>query len=126
MAGHPRGSNGSHPVGRTPDFRLSVEDGGTTLLLRVAGEFDLACVGRVEAALGHLRAVTRHVVFDLRDVSFLDLAGLMTLIRATERSKRARFDVQIVPPDGLASRVFTLTRASSELTMLDSPPRELL
>jgi anti-anti-sigma factor len=103
-----------------------VEEGGTTLLLRVAGEFDLASVGRVEAALGHLRSVTRHVVFDLRDVSFLDLAGLMTLIRATERSKRARFDVQIVPPHGLASRVFTLTRASSELTMLDRPPRDLL
>ena len=112
-----------HTQSAAGSFQLTVRRGAATLLLRVAGEFDLATVGAVEAALDRLRALTRHVVFDLRDVSFLDLAGLMTMIRANERSHNAPFDVQIVPPVGLARRVFTLTRAGSELTMLDRPPR---
>ena len=90
-------------------FQLTVERDASTLLLRLGGEFDLSAIGRVEATLDRgLRALTRHVVFDLREVSFLDLAGLMTLIRANERSHHASFDVQVVAPTGLASRVFTL------------------
>ena len=66
-------------------------------------------IGRVEDTLERaMRAMTRHVVFDLRNVTFLDLAGLMTLLRANERSRDALFDVQLIPPEGLASRVFTL------------------
>jgi anti-anti-sigma factor len=104
-------------------FELIVEQQAATLLLHLAGEFDLSTIGRVEAALDRaLRALTRHVVFDLRNVSFLDLAGLMTLMRANERSHHASFDVQIVPPAGLARRVFTLTRAGTELTMLAETP----
>ena len=107
----------------SPDFRMTVENGADTVLLRLAGEFDLATIGGVEASLERaLRQKTRHVVFDLRKVSFIDLAGLMTLIRLNERSRQAEFDVKVVAPSGLASRVFTLTRAGAELTMVERLP----
>jgi anti-anti-sigma factor len=107
------------------DFRLTVERRPATLLLRLAGDFDLAAIGRVEAALDppEWRGI-RNVVFDLRGVDFLDMAGLMTVMRANERSRDGAFDVQVVPPIGIASRVFGLTRAGSELTMLDRVPGE--
>jgi anti-anti-sigma factor len=103
-------------------FRLTVEEDSATLVLRLHGDFDLLTMGRVEVALDAIRKLTRHVVFDLREVSFLDMAGLMTLMRANERARSEPFDVKVVPPAGLANRVFTHTRAGSELTMLAKPP----
>lgn len=103
-------------------FSLTVEEDAATLLLRLEGEFDLNTIGRVELALDTIRNLTEHVVFDLRDVSFLDMAGVMTLMRAHQRSHREAFDVQVVAPTGLARRVFTLTRAGTELTMLAERP----
>jgi anti-anti-sigma factor len=119
-AGHPSSSPAE-------DFRLRVKRRTTTCLLQLAGEFDICSTGRVQAALdGALRAVTRRVVFDLREVTFLDMAGLMTIIRANERSRTELFDLQVVPPAGLARRVFTLTRVGNELTMLDAVAGESL
>ncbi len=102
---------------------LGVEQDGSTLYLRLSGEFDRACVRRVEAALGRAAALTRRIVFDLRGLSFLDLAGLKTILSANERSYSQPFDVVVVRPRGLAGRIFTLTRAGEHLTLVDRPPR---
>ena len=94
-----------------------------TLLLRLTGEFDLSNIGRVEVALERgLTPDTRLVLFDLADVTFLDLAGLALLLRANERARHEAFEVQVVVPTGNARRVFSLTRAGTELTMLDAVP----
>lgn len=115
--GHGRGPPYPH------DFDLMVEADEATLLLRLVGQFDLSTIGRVEVTLDRsLGTLVRHVVFDLRDVSFLDMAGLMTLMRANERSHHEAFDVQVVAPTGLARRVFTLTRAGTELNMVGDEP----
>ena len=101
-------------------FCLRVEELGNTVQLHLTGEFDLAGVGRVEAALERVSGEhTRHVVFDLTDLSFLDSAGLHTILRANERARSAGFDVVVVRPRGLANRVFTLTRAGQQLKLVD-------
>ncbi len=107
----------------SPAFALGVEQDGTTLYLRLTGEFDRAGVRRVEAALERAAALTRQVVFDLRGVNFLDLAGLKTILKAQERSCSEQFDVVVVKPRGLISRIFTLTRAGERLTLVDQPPQ---
>jgi hypothetical protein len=56
------------------------------------------------------------VVFDLRAVTFIDLAGLRTILRAHDVDG---LDVTVVRPRGLVNRVFTLTRASEGLRMVD-------
>jgi len=102
---------------------MRVEEQGTTLLLRLMGEFDQACVGRVEAALERVSAAhTTRVVFDLQGLSFLDSGGLMTILRANERARTEPFEVAVVRPQGLVSRLFTLTRAGEQLTILDHIP----
>lgn len=103
---------------------VRVEEQGTTVLLRLIGEFDRACVSRVEAALKRVSAAhTRRVVFDLKGLSFLDSEGLMAILRANERARSEPFEVVVVRPQGLASRVFTLTRAGAQLKMVDHVPR---
>ena len=114
-AGHVSGTPPPHAAG-SHAFSLTSEELGTTLHLRLAGEFGLAGVGRVEAALERaLDAHTRRVVFDLRELSFLDWSGLHTILRANERARSEAFDVVVVRPRGTANRVFTLTRAGEHL-----------
>jgi len=104
-------------------FGLGVEREGTTLYLRLSGEFDRACIARVEAALERIsERLTRRVVFDLQGLSFLDVAGLRTILRANDRTRTEQFDVVVVRPRGFLNRVFTLTRAGERLTMVDPIP----
>jgi anti-anti-sigma factor len=102
---------------------VDVEEVDTTLRLRLEGEFDLAAVGAVERALRRLsRApLPRRVVFDLRGVSFLDLAGLRTILRVDARARSERFEVVVVKPLGTASRIFTLTRLGEQLSIVNEP-----
>lgn len=59
-------------------FGVAVEESDRTLLLRLMGDFDLTGVDRVENALGRLSRAPapQRVVFDLRGLTFLDLAAL--------------------------------------------------
>jgi anti-anti-sigma factor len=102
---------------------VAVEESDATLHVRLDGEFDLAAVPLVEKALERLSRgpVLRRVVFDLRAVCFLDLAGLRTILRADARGRADAFDVLVVRPRGTASRVFTLTRAGDQLSIVNDP-----
>ena len=103
---------------------LSVHETGGTLLVRLDGEFDLAGVGMVENALDRMsrQPPLARVVFDLRELQFLDLAGLQTILRAYHRGRASGCKVVVVRPRGTANRVFTLTRAGETLTMADRLP----
>jgi anti-sigma B factor antagonist len=100
-----------------------VEESDATLHVRLAGEFDLAAVPLVERALDRLsRApVLRRLVLDLTAVSFLDLAGVRTILRADARGRAEAFEVVVVRPRGTANRIFTLTRVGEELRMVNEP-----
>ena len=91
------------------------------MYLRLMGEFDLAAVGRVENALDRVfqAPTTSRIVFDLRRLIFMDAAGLRTILRANERARAGAFELVVVRPRGTANRVFTLTRAGLELSMVD-------
>ena len=93
------------------------------MYLRLMGEFDLAAVGQVENALDRVfqAPTTRRIVFDLRRLIFMDAAGLRTILRANDRARAGAFELVVVRPRGTANRVFTLTRAGLELSMVDEP-----
>jgi anti-sigma B factor antagonist len=120
-----RGTRHAHRRPSPPHapVHIAVEQHATVALLRVTGEFDLCAVEPVERALGRaVDALTDQVVFDLRGVSFLDLAGVATLLRADARARRRSYCVEVVPPPGAAARIFTLTEADRRLTLVDAPP----
>jgi len=101
-----------------------VEEAGSTLRLRLGGDFDLAAIGRVMAALDRVDPEhTGLLVFDLQRVDFLDMAGLRTILRAADYCKDHDIQVTVIKPRGLASRVFTLTRVHRELDLVDGPIR---
>ncbi|MCA1677827.1 MAG: hypothetical protein LC777_02190 [Actinobacteria bacterium] len=47
----------------------------------------------------------------------------MTIVKTNERADSEPFEVVVVRPKGLASRVFTLTRVGEQLTIVDDIPR---
>jgi anti-anti-sigma factor len=105
---------------RSEVLALTVERQGSTICLRLAGEFDLAGVPRVDQVLDDLDDDIDSLVFDLEQVGFLDLAGLRTIIHANERGRAHGFHVTVVKPHGTASRIFTLTRIGRELDFVEA------
>ena len=105
-------------------FTLAVEEQGATHYLRMLGEFDGACVARMEAALERcFEANIERVVLDLSALGFLDSAGLRAILRANERARGAAFELVVVRPRGFANRIFTLTRAGEQLNLVDPASR---
>jgi anti-anti-sigma factor len=104
---------------------VAVEESNSTLRLRLMGDFDGTGVGAVEHALGRLceAPALRQVVFDLRGLAFLGLAGLRTILRTDAQGHADGFEVVVVRPRGMANRVFTLTRAGERLSILDETDR---
>ncbi len=105
---------------RAGPLGLTVEDSGSTRILRIAGDLDLATVGQVTAALDQLDVDrTTLLVVDLQELDFLELAGLRSILRADSYCKKHEIRLTVVKPRGFASRVFTLTRAHRELDLVD-------
>jgi anti-anti-sigma factor len=106
---------------RTRCLTVTVREFRSTLHLRLTGEFDLAGVRAVENALERLdqAPAPRRLVFDLRGLTFLDIAGLRTILGADARGRAEEFEVVVVRPRGIVNRVFTLTRAGEQLSMVD-------
>jgi anti-anti-sigma factor len=91
--------------------------------MHIAGEFDIAGVDQVETALARsIDRRTDHVVFDLRELSFLDLCGLQTLVRADRLARAGSCAVHVVPPPAEVARIFSLTPVGRGLEMLDDTP----
>jgi anti-sigma B factor antagonist len=102
-------------------FSLEVQRDGTTLALRLAGEFDWAVIGHVEGALEKaLQTPTEQIVFDLSALEFLDAAGLTTILKANERARRRRVNLTVVRPRGRANAIFALTGADEKLAIVDA------
>jgi anti-anti-sigma factor len=102
---------------------LAIDESDSTLRLQLTGDFDVAGVGAVERALDRLcvAPAPRRVVFDLRGLAFLGVAGLRTILRTDAQGHAQAFEVVVVRPRGIANRVFTLTRAGERLSMVDEP-----
>ena len=101
-------------------FSLEVRRDGTTVTLRLAGEFDWAVVGHVDGALEEARSKsTEHIVFDLAALDFLDVAGVKTILKAGERAEKERSDLTVVRPQGRANDIFALTGADEVLAIVD-------
>ena len=83
------------------------------------GEIDLATVDGLAQALDAAREEAGSVVLDLREVSFMDSAGLRLVLEASRRGRA--FAVVRGPRE--VQRVFDLVGLDEgRLTMLDQPP----
>jgi anti-anti-sigma factor len=102
------------------EFSVSRRRVGDAIVVAPAGEIDLATIDDLQAAVDAAAGESEQVVLDLRDVTFIDSAGLRLVLQ----SSRAIAGFGVVRGPLEVQRVFDLVGLDDRLTMLDRPPGE--
>ena len=95
-----------------------------TALVALRGELDLLTVSKVAEVLDGLEPQAggvRHVVLDLRGLTFMDMAGLRELIRQNEFARSNRHNLAVVRGTDAIQRVLELTGVDDMLVLVDDP-----
>ena len=111
----PAGSQAGDPA----PFRVVVRTERDVVRVCPFGEVDIDTVDRVREQLENATAMgARHVVLDLRGVSFLDSTGLHLVLDADAASRAQAWEFGLIgaPPD--VQRVFDLTGSRARLPFL--------
>jgi anti-sigma B factor antagonist len=89
---------------------IEVEYAGRVPVVRLHGELDIVSAGSFRAALDELILDGGPVVVDLRELAFIDSAGLGALVRAHKKARVLQGSlVCVCVPDGQAASLFRLT-----------------
>ena len=99
--------------------------GGDTSVVSASGELDFATRDELVDVLTAIEELgTSAVVLDLRELSFIDSAGLHVLIAAHKRSLAGGWRFQIVCGPGRVWRALTLSGLTTELQFVSRAPGE--
>lgn len=95
---------------------------GGKITLSLSGELDLSTVEQLEREVAtSVDGTAGVVVLDLRDLGFLDSAGLRMLLRLQQRVTGAGGQLVLVKGPRRVHRVFELTGAEDELVIVADP-----
>jgi anti-sigma B factor antagonist len=100
-------------------FDVDVTDDGTTVVLALRGELDLATVGLVRDAYARRCAGRPRVIVDLSGLEFMDSSGLRVLLEL--KAGAGRQDLRYVPPGDRVGRLLDMTGVRPLLTWVDEP-----
>jgi anti-sigma B factor antagonist len=95
-----------------------------TALVALRGELDIVTVSKVAEVLDGLdpqAAGVRHIVLDLRGLTFIDVLGLNELIRQNEYARSNRHNLAVVRGSEAIQRVLKLTGVEDLLVIVDDP-----
>jgi len=95
-----------------------------TALVTLHGELDLLTASKVPEAIDLLEPQpggVRHIVVDLRDVTFMDLTGLRELYRQNAYARANQHNLAVVRGTGAVDRVLELTGGEDKLVLVDDP-----
>lgn len=107
-------------VGDTAEeTRLSVRlyRAGPWSVFELGGEIDVQVVPVIRALPG---GHTPHVIFDLRDVTFMDCGGLRAIVSASRTSHSEGGCVRVVASSRQVRRLLTLTRVDRVVSLFES------
>ena len=121
-------------AGDPAPFRVMVKPEGDVVRVCPFGEVDIDTVGRVREQLENVTGTgAKHVVLDLRGVTFLDSSALHLVLEADAASRAQRWEFELIGGPAHVQRVFDLTGArarlpfltASEIAALLTAPREV-
>jgi anti-anti-sigma factor len=112
---------GATPTDRD-DFICEVAYGADRATVSLAGELDMANVGEVEGPLRDLTSLGfRHVVVDLRGLTFLDSTGIALLLRWQRLAHDDGFRFGVVLGDERVRRPLEITGVLGVLDVVEPP-----
>ena len=91
-----------------PQFEVSVERSGTTAIVRLAGELDLATAPELADVLQGLEPACKRIILDLTGLEFIDSTGLRLAVIEHDRAAADGFEFVIarsgwIRPEGPAT-----------------------
>jgi anti-sigma B factor antagonist len=105
-------------VGDHQPFSVTWHRAGPAAVVVPVGEVDLATVDTLQAELDAARSDTESIVLDLREVEFMDSAGLRLVLHNTRFP--GAFAVVRGPRE--VQRLFDLVGLGDRVTVLETPP----
>jgi anti-sigma B factor antagonist len=107
----------------SPCFRATLQQSGRDVAwMRVTGELDIATAPQLEQTLREAQLRARRVVLDLRELTFMDCAGIRPILAASNHARQAGADLVLVRGPSHVDRLFTLTGTSDAVTIVDLDP----
>jgi anti-anti-sigma factor len=98
-----------------------VSSEGSTEIVAVTGDVDLATVDVLRAQLTSALQRGAKVVLDLRNVSFMDTQGLAAVIEAEKSSSESGTRFIVVRAPATVHRLFDMIGLTDRLTVVDDP-----
>jgi stage II sporulation protein AA (anti-sigma F factor antagonist) len=95
-----------------------------TALVALRGELDLVTVSKVAEVLDGLEPQAdgvRHIVLDLRGLTFMDVRGLRELLRQNEYARSNRHNLAVIRGTDAITRLLKLTGVEPLLVLVDEP-----
>ena len=95
-----------------------------TALVALRGELDLVTVSKVAEVLDGLEPRAdgvRHVVLDLRGLTFMDVPALRELIKQNDYARSNRHNLAVVRGTEAIQRLLKLTGVDELLVLVDDP-----
>jgi anti-anti-sigma factor len=99
-------------------FQLRAQNLGGCVIVRLAGEIDIANAASVQGHLGSL-ADLGHLVIDLTGLRFMDSTGLSALIVTHKRAKSLGYSIRLVGAQGPVRRVLEITQIDKFIAHYD-------
>jgi anti-anti-sigma factor len=104
------------------DLGVTVTARADVISISLLGELDIASAGRLESELQRVEGAAPPVmVFDLRELDFIDSTGLRVLLRADARARGAGRRVAFVAGPESVHRVFEVALLDKRLEFVDDP-----
>jgi anti-anti-sigma factor len=97
------------------------EDSLGSTWVHLTGELDLATAVQLEQTLGQAQSDSRLVVLDLRDLAFIDCAGMRVVINAAEQARRQGNRLIVIRGAPQIDKVFTLTASARPVVEIVDP-----
>ena len=100
------------------EFRVVVSEHAAATVVVPVGELDLDTAKKLEAVLA---TQSGRVVVDLRELTFIDLAGLRLLLEADARSRQDGMNLRFIP-GRLVRRLLEVAELPDRLTYVEPRP----
>ncbi len=95
-----------------------------TALVALRGELDLVTISKVTEVIDELEpggVGVRHLVLDLRGLTFMDVPALRELIKQNEFARENRHNLAVVCGTPAIERLLKLTGVADLLVLVDDP-----
>jgi len=107
-------------IDRPPGFACTATQGGLDAAwVNVVGELDIATAPELARTLSECQQLAHLTVLDLRELDFVDCAGVHTIVNASVRARKNGRRLVLVRGRPDIYRIFTLTGSTDDVDIGD-------